>query len=220
MGSPATDSAANKNERPQHAVTVSPFYLGEYPVTNEEYARFLEANPDVREPELWSDRRFNGPRQPVVGVSWDEARHFAEWAGGRLPSEAEWEYAARAGTQTTYWWGDKFEPKRVNCRDSGSEWGGEQASPVDAFPANPWGLHDTAGNVLEWVADCWHDTYEGAPENASPWLESGGGDCGRRVLRGGSWLMAWWDVRSGVRFGNSADFRNYDVGFRLAQDID
>jgi formylglycine-generating enzyme required for sulfatase activity len=220
MGSPTTDSQARESEQPQHEVSLSPFYLGKYPVTNEEYARFLAANPDVKEPELWSDRRSNGPRQPVVGVSWDEAKHFAEWAGGRLPSEAEWEYAARGGTTTRYWWGDEFETKRVNCEDSGSEWSGNRTSPVDAFPPNPWGLHDTAGNVLEWVADCWHENYEAAPEDAAPWLQSGGGDCGRRVLRGGSWLDGPWDVRSASRSRFTPDSRDYGVGFRLALDID
>jgi formylglycine-generating enzyme required for sulfatase activity len=219
MGSPTTDSQARESEQPQHEVRLSPFYLGKYPVTNDEYARFLAANPDVKEPRFWSDRRFNGPRQPVVGVSWEEARHFAEWVGGRLPSEAEWEYAARAGTTTRYCWGDEFEAKRVNCDDSGSEWSGEQTSPVDAFPPNPSGLHDTAGNVLEWVEDCWHENYEGAPEDATPWLESGGGNCGRRVLRGGSWNSRTRNVRSASRYRFAPDLRNNSVGFRLAQDI-
>jgi formylglycine-generating enzyme required for sulfatase activity len=218
MGSPATDSDALKSERPPHTVNVSPFYLGKYPVNNEEYARFLEANPGVKEPRLWSDRRFNGPRQSVVGVSWEEARHFAEWAGGRLPSEAEWEYAARAGTQSTYWWGDEFEAKRVNCRGSGSEWSGEQTSPVDAFPPNPWGLYDTSGNVLEWVEDCWHENYKGAPSDGSAWLGDSA-DGGRRVLRGGSWSFRPRDVRSAGRYRGTAGGRNFRVGFRLAQDF-
>jgi formylglycine-generating enzyme required for sulfatase activity len=219
MGSPATDGESGLDEKPQHEVAVSPFLIGRTPITNEEYGRFLQDTPKAREPDYWSERRFNGARQPVVGVGWEDAKAFAEWAGGRLPSEAEWEYAARAGTATRYWWGDEFEPKRVNCRESGSEWGGKQTSPVDAFPPNPWGLHDTAGNVLEWVEDCWHENYEGAPEDASPWLESGGGDCGRRVLRGGSWYSAPWYVRSAFRTRFPAAFRNLYVGFRLAQDI-
>jgi formylglycine-generating enzyme required for sulfatase activity len=153
MGSPATDGESGSGEQPQHEVAVSPFLIGRTPVTNEEYGHFLQDSPRAQEPGYWSDRRLNGARQPVVGVNWGDAKAFAEWAGGRLPSEAEWEYAARAGTTTLYWWGDEFEAKRVNCRDSGSEWGGKQTSPVDAFPANPWGLYDTAGNVLEWVED-------------------------------------------------------------------
>jgi formylglycine-generating enzyme required for sulfatase activity len=219
MGSPAIDSESKPTERPPHEVAVSPFLMGRAPVTNEEYARFLRDNSKAQEPDFWSDRRFNGARQPVVGVSWEDAKAYAEWACGRLPSEAEREYAARAGTTTRYWWGDEFEAERVNCRDSGSEWSGEQTSPVDAFPPNPWGLHDTSGNVFQWVEDCWHETYEGAPENALPWLKSGGGDCGRRVLRGGSWGYAPGFVRSAFRFGFPAVNRYSYVGFRLAQDI-
>jgi formylglycine-generating enzyme required for sulfatase activity len=193
--------------------------MGRAPVTNEEYGRFVQDNSKAQEPDFWSDRRFNAARQPVVGVSWEDARAFAEWAGGRLPSEAEWEYAARAGTTTRYWWGDEFEAKRVNCRDSGSEWGGKQTSPVDAFPPNPLGLYDSAGNVYEWVQDCWHDTYEGAPEDASPWLESGGGNCGQRLIRGGSWFDVPRDVRSATRNWLTRDYGDNYIGFRLAQDI-
>jgi formylglycine-generating enzyme required for sulfatase activity len=219
MGSPATDDERRSNEQPQHAVAMSPLLMGRTPVTNDEFSRFLQDHPTAPEPGYWSDRRFNGARQPVVGVSWEDAKAFAEWAGGRLPSEAEWEYAARAGTTTRYWWGDAFETQRVNCRGSGSEWSGNQTSPVDAFPPNPWGLHDTSGNVFEWAQDCWHDSYEGAPDNHSPWLKSDGGDCGRRVLRGGSWGGGPGYVRSASRDRYTADFRSGYVGFRLAQDI-
>ena len=100
MGSPASEAESDEDERPQHEVRVASFYMGKHPVTNAEYARFLEANPEAAEPAYWSDRRFNQGAQPVVGVSWEQAQRFAEWAGGRLPSEAEWEYAARAGTET------------------------------------------------------------------------------------------------------------------------
>jgi formylglycine-generating enzyme required for sulfatase activity len=220
MGSPSTDTESVPKEKPQHDVTVGSFVIGRFPVTNEAYGRFLRDNEKAQEPKFWSERRFNGARQPVVGVSWDDARDFAEWAGGRLPSEAEWEYAARAGTTTRYWWGDEFETKRVNCKVSGSEWRGKQSSPVDAFPPNPWGLHDTSGNVLEWVEDCWHENFEGAPDDATPWLNSGGGDCGWRMLRGGSWYYIPNYVRSARRFRNTADLRSDDIGFRLAQDID
>jgi formylglycine-generating enzyme required for sulfatase activity len=199
---------------------VGSFLIGRTPVTNEAYGRFLQYNEEAREPDYWSDRRFNGARQPVVGVSWEDARAFAEWAGGRLPSEAEWEYAARAGTTTRYWWGDEFEAKRVNSRHSGSEWSANQTSPVDAFPPNPWGLHDMSGNVWEWVQDCWHSSYKSAPEDGSTWLEPNSGDCGWRVLRGGSWDSIPWLVRSAWRSMFTADTRRTTVGFRLAQDID
>jgi formylglycine-generating enzyme required for sulfatase activity len=220
MGSPATDGESDLDEKPQHGVAVSPFLIGRSPITNEEYGRFLQDTPKAREPDYWSERRFNGARQPGVGVSWEDAKAFAEWAGGRLLSEAEWEYAARAGTTTRYWWGDEFEAKRVNCRDSGSEWGGQQTSPVDAFPPNPWGLHDMSGNVWEWLQDCWHNSYENAPADGSAWLKAGRGDCIRRVFRGGSWDDVPGGARSAFRGGFPAGFRNFGVGFRLAQDID
>ncbi len=219
MGSPRSDTEGHSTEQPQHEVAVSAFLMGRNPVTNEEYGRFLQANGKVREPSYWSDRRFNGPRRPVVGVSWEEAKAFAEWAGGRLPTEVEWEYAARAGTTTRYWWGEEFEPKRVNCRDSGSEWSGAQSSPVNAFPPNGWGLYDTSGNVWEWVQDCWHETYDNAPGDGSAWMGGAGGDCGRRVVRGGSWSDPPRSVRSAYRDrSGSADWFNIG-GFRLTQDL-
>ncbi len=211
MGSPTTEADSDDSERPQHEVAMPSFYLGKYPVTNAQYAQFMQANPKVVEPDYWSDRRFNGERQPVVGVSWEAANAFAQWAGGRLPTEAEWEYAARAGTTTRYWWGDEFESERVNA---GCAIG--RTSPVDAYAPNPWGLHDVVGNVWEWVEDCWNGSYTGAPTDGSA-LKSG--DCSRRVLRGGSWLTNPNRVRSATRNGGWRDYRYDYVGFRVAQDL-
>ena len=210
---------ADADERPQRRVRIAAFAIGRYPVTNEEYGRFLKANSKHHEPMYWSDRRFNSPRQPVVGVSWDEAQAFAEWAGGRLPSEAQWEYAARGGMQSAYWWGDEPDPARANYDGSDSEWGGKSTSPVGSFEANPFGLFDTAGNVWEWVADCWHGSYEGAPDDGGVWGEEGGGDCERRVIRGGAWDLIAWTMRSSNRYWNRQGNRYVNVGFRLAQDI-
>ena len=109
MGSPESEEGRYSDEGPVHEVTVPSFEMGKYPVTNEQYGKFLEENPDATEPEYWADRRFNQPRQPVVGVSWEDARRFAAWAGLRLPSEAEWEYACRAGTRTRYYSGSTEE---------------------------------------------------------------------------------------------------------------
>jgi len=186
MGSPASDAEGYKHERPEHKVQVPAFYLGRHPVTNEEYGRFLKANPDVEDPRYWGDRQFNQARQPVVSVSWQDAQRFAQWAGGRLPTEAEWEYATRAGTATRYWWGDELGKNNANCAGCGSPWDGKQTAPVGSFQPNVFGLHDMLGNVWEWVQDCWHESYKGAPTDGSAWGKQQGGDCARRVIRGGS----------------------------------
>jgi formylglycine-generating enzyme required for sulfatase activity len=141
-------------ERPQHEVAIRPFLLGRYPVTNEEYARFLEAHPKSPEPKYWADRRYNQARQPVVGVEWKEAKRFCAWAGGRLPTEAEWEYACRAGTTTAFHWGDD-EGQAAEFAWYGENSGGATHPEGEKRP-NPWGLHDITGNVWEWIADVWH----------------------------------------------------------------
>jgi len=214
LGSPESERDRSPDEGPQHKVTVPPFYLGRYPVTNEEYARFLAANPEIREPEYWSQRRFNRARQPVVGVSWADAVRFAQWAGGRLPTEAEWEYAARAGSQTRYFFGDEenaLENYAWYERNSG-----DQTQDVGQKLPNAWGLYDVHGNVLEWVQDTWHDSYRRAPDDGSAWEEAVGG---LRVIRGGSWYSEPWSVRSADRFRNFPGYRDNGIGFRLAQDI-
>ena len=228
MGSP--EGKGKADEHPQHEVKIEPFYLGCYPVTNEEYERFLQANPDVQEPKYLADRRFNPKRRPVVGVSWRDAKRFCEWSGGRLPSEAEWEYAARAGTTTDYWWGDDPGRNRANYwwgdapgtnhanyMDSGSSWRGKQTSPVGLFEPNPFGLYDTAGNVWEWVQDAWHDDYQGAPIDGSAW-DADYANGVNRVLRGGSWLDRAGYVRSACRFRDGQGTRYDFIGFRLALD--
>ena len=218
MGSPASDDEGYEDERPAHDVRVPAFYLGRHPVTNEEYGRFLKANPEVEEPSFWGERQLNQARQPVVGVSWEDAQRFAEWAGGRLPSEAEWEYAARAGTTTRYWWGDEVGKDNANCAGCGSQWDGKQTAPVGSFQPNGFGLHDMLGNVWEWVEDCWHESYKGAPANGSAWGKQQGGDCARRVIRGGSRNSEPGDVRSAYRLRTTPGNRSNLVGFRLAQD--
>ncbi|MGH8581801.1 MAG: SUMF1/EgtB/PvdO family nonheme iron enzyme [Gammaproteobacteria bacterium] len=218
MGSPASDAEGFDDERREHDVQVPTFYLGRHPVTNEEYGRFLEANPDVEEPGYWGDRQFNQARQPVVGVSWEDAQRFAQWAGARLPAEAEWEYAARAGTTTRYWWGDEVGKNNANCDGCGSRWDGKHSSPVGSFQPNAFGLHDMLGNVWEWVQDCWHNNYEGAPLDGSAW-EQQGGDCARRVFRGGSWFNLPRFVRSADRSRFAPESRFDYLGFRLAQDL-
>ena len=158
--------------------------------------------------------------QPVVCVSWNDAEAFIKWlnnkTGGnyRLPTEAEWEYAARAGSKTKYSWGNDIGSNRANCDndDCGDRW--EYTAPVGSFLANAWGLHDMHGNVWEWVQDCWNDSYEGAPTDGSSWTS---GDCSQRVIRGGSWYYNARNLRSASRRYGRPN-RSIDVGFRLAQD--
>jgi formylglycine-generating enzyme required for sulfatase activity len=167
-------------------------------------------------------------------VSWEDATRYAHWLSlvtgkaYRLPSEAEWEYAARGGSTGRYWWCPADQPScdippdRANCDGCTSTKGlagiGRQTLPVGSFPANGFGLCDTAGNVWEWVQDCWHESYTGdPPADGSVWGKEGGGDCGRRVLRGGSWFYTPEYLRSANRNRNDADNRNNNIGFRLAQ---
>jgi formylglycine-generating enzyme required for sulfatase activity len=150
----------------------------------------------------------------VVGVSWDDAKAYVEWLGKetgqpyRLLSEAEWEYACRAGKTTRYWWGDALPtPEQANF---GRKKGGTTA--VDTYPANPWGLRDMHGNVWEWVEDCWNESYAGAPKDGVAWTT---GDCGRRVLRGGSWRNLPQHLRSANRDRYRAGIRSSNTGFRV-----
>jgi formylglycine-generating enzyme required for sulfatase activity len=209
-----------------------PFAVGRYEVTFEEYADFVRRG-GATEP---SNQGWGTGRRPVINVSWEEATRYADWLSlvtgkrYRLPSEAEWEYAARGGSQGRYWWcpADRpscdIPPDMANCNGCKSTKGlkgiGKQTLPVGSFPANGFGLCDTAGNVYEWVQDCWHESYRGdPPKDGSAWGEEGGGDCGRRVLRGGSWSLGPVDRRSAYRSsGYDAVNRYSDIGFRLAQD--
>ena len=159
--------------------------------------------------------------QPVVCVSWNDVQAFIDWlnqkTGGnyRLPTEAEWEYAVRAGSKTKYSWGDGIGSNQANCDNDycGDSW--EYTAPVGSFPANPWGLHDMHGNVWEWVQDCWNDNYKGAPKDGSARTS---GDCGRRVVRGGAWSNDARHLRSADRDRDARASRGNGIGFRLAQD--
>ena len=193
MGSPPDEVGRREAEGPQHWVAVTDFWIGRFAVTNEEYARFLQANPSYPEPRYWNDRRFNGARQPVVGVSWKEARDFAAWAGCRLPTESEWEYACRAGTTTPYSFG-----REISRDEAHFDLGGDgRPATVGSLPANAWGLHEMHGNVWEWVEDDWHDGYEGAPEDGLAWVGNPRGAL--RVVRGGSWYGSAGIVRAAYR---------------------
>ena len=159
----------------------------------------------------------------MVDVSWHDAKAYVEWLSRktgkryRLLSEGEWEYVARAGTETAFWWGDEMGSGRANCDGCGSRWDGRQTAPAGSFRANGFGLHDVHGNVWEWVEDCWHGDYGGAPTDGSAWTS--GGVCGKRVLRGGSWFNKPRNLRSANRNWYSAGFRISYLGFRIARTL-
>jgi formylglycine-generating enzyme required for sulfatase activity len=176
------------------------------------------------------------PTWPADCLSWDDAEAYLAWlnrkvaglpsarqaTGGpyRLPSEAEWEYAARAGTTTARWWGEAIGVGRANCNGCGSAWDGSLLAPVGSFGPNPFGLFDMLGNVWQFTADCWNETYVGAPIDGSAWMT---GDCSRRVLRGGSWsnLPAFIRAASRARIdadGADSDYSNY-AGIRIARTL-
>ena len=212
MGSPESEHGRHADEGPQRPVHLAAFQIGRYPVTNEEYGRFLEQTSDVEPPQYWNDRSFNQARQPVVGVSWDDAKRFAAWVGGRLPSEAEWEYAARAGTTAPYLTGDTEEDLAALA------WYGDvdgSTKQVGQKAPNAWGLHDVLGNVWEWVEDDWHDNYGGAPNDGSAWVDRPRDEL--RVLRGGSFYNDPEYLRVAYRHNYPPGYRYNAVGFRVVR---
>jgi formylglycine-generating enzyme required for sulfatase activity len=160
---------------------------------------------------------------PVHDVSWNEVQAYIKWLSRttgksyRLPTEAEWEYAARAGTKTSYWWGDVVGARNANCEDCGGSWDRKTPALVGSFAANPFGLHDMNGGVMEWVADCWTQDYDGAPDDGSAKLS---GDCSQRVLRGGSWRNDQTYATVSSRLSYDASVRYYTNGFRVARELE
>jgi formylglycine-generating enzyme required for sulfatase activity/serine/threonine protein kinase len=242
MGSPeqerriAMAAGAQKNwlarETPQHWVGIERlFALGRYPVTVGEWRTFVLATGWQPQGEVdWAAPGFpQSDEHPVVGVTWFDAQKYVTWlseATGkryRLPSEAEWEYACRAGTRTTFNVGDTISTTQANFDGTFTYNGGPRGefrrgtTPAGSFAPNAWGLHDMHGNVWEWVQDVVHDNYDGAPLDGSAWEE--GGDNARRILRGGSWLYNPRYLRSALRNGFSAVLSNDIVGFRVAREL-
>ncbi len=223
-------------ERPQVDVEIAyPFALGKYEVTFDEWDHCVDEGGCGYRP---TDRGFGRGSRPVIHVSRLDAEEYLAWlteATGqtyRLPSNAEWEYAARAGTATARWWGDELGTGRAVCDGCGSRWDDRSTAPVGSFPPNPWGLHDMLSNVSEVVADCWHESYRGHPTDGSPRLEAPKGwpegECKRATWRGGGWPFFTWTVRAAYRSGGNIGFeyRNDHPraggarGFRVARIVE
>jgi formylglycine-generating enzyme required for sulfatase activity len=218
MGSSPGDS----DEKPAHRVTVASFQMGKSEVTVGQYRRCVQAGsctaPDTGGNCNWG--KSVREDHPVNCVDWDQARAFATWAGARLPSEAEWEYAARSGGRSqTYPWGDEAPTcSRAVMDDGGTGCGRKSTWPVCSKAAGntAQGLCDMAGNVWEWVQDWYHDTYAGAPTDGSAWESPTGSS---RVARGGSWNFDAWILRASSRnWGRPGNRRSY-LGFRLVRSI-
>jgi formylglycine-generating enzyme required for sulfatase activity len=206
-------------ENPVHRVTIArPFAIGRYEVTFDEWDKCVDEGGCKHRAD---DRGWGRGKRPVMNVSWFDAKAFVTWlsqkAGQtyRLPSEAEWEYTARAGTNTPYWWGRDVGTGQANCREC-STGEPQRTSPVGTYKPNPFGLYDTAGNAAEWVEDCWNDNYRGAPTNGSAWTA---GQCRLRVLRGGAFDSQARYLRSMSRFRYDQDVRYIANGFRVVREL-
>ncbi|NJK41663.1 MAG: formylglycine-generating enzyme family protein [Acaryochloridaceae cyanobacterium SU_2_1] len=216
MGSPTSELQRDSDEDPQHKVTVPAFYLGKYPVTQAQWQAIMGSNPSS----------FKGANRPVENINWNEAVEFCQKLSQksgkeyRLPSEAEWEYACRAGTTSPFYFGETITPKIANYAGISSYGSGpqgdyrEQTTEVGSFPPNAFGLYDMHGNVWEWCQDTWHDDYTGAPKDGSAWINEN--DNYSRILRGGSWFDIPRSCRSADRSRDDPGDRNYYFGFRLA----
>jgi formylglycine-generating enzyme required for sulfatase activity len=221
MGSPNEERGHETIEEPRHEVAIKqPFAVSRFEVTSEEWdACVLLGGCRWPAPETGWGRG----RRPVINVSWDDAQQYIAWLSQRtgkpyrLLSEAEWEYAARAGSEKAYAWGGEIGENNANCSGCGSEWDLRQTAPVGSFSANAFGLYDMHGNVHEWTQDCTHWNYDGAPPDGSAWET--GDDCDTRVTRGGSWSSAPGFLRSALRDRNSSDARSDDLGFRVARTL-
>ena len=186
---------AQSSAVPVHEVKIKPFAIEKYEVTFEEYDRFALATGRSFPPEgVTKEQQWGRGNLPVGNVSWFDAVAYAKWLSDRtgkhyrLPTESEWEYAARAGSQGQYWKDARSLHGVVNCFDCASQWSGSQAAPVGSLKPNAFKLFDMIGNVWELVDDCWHESYTGAPNDGSPWREAHGGDCNQHVMRGGSYV--------------------------------
>ena len=217
MGSPSSEEDRYDDEGPRHRVNIGyPLAVGVYEVTFSEWEACVNAGGcGGHRPK---DGGWGRGNRPVINVSWDDVESYVRWLSARtghkygLLSESEWEYVARARTDTRYSWGNEIGRNRANCDGCGSRWDNDETAPVGSFSSNGWGVHDMHGNVREWVEDCWNDSYVGAPSDGSAW-ESG--NCRARVLRGGSWYFKPESLRSANRDWNPTEGRYFYNGFRV-----
>jgi formylglycine-generating enzyme required for sulfatase activity len=246
MGSPKTESGRFDSEGPQHAVSVKAFALGKYDITTAQFITFLNSTGHRPAPcnrilgLVWGSPgrglEQQPPQWPAVCLGWSDAEAFIAWLNAevrkarpalppgkgpyRLPSEAEWEYAARAGTKMARWWGDAIGVNRANCNGCGSLFDDRLLAAVDAFAPNPFGLYGMLGNAWQWTADCWHANYLHAPDDGSAWVEK---TCAKHVIRGGSWNSLPALIRSASRSFSTGDGGDYDysslTGFRVARNL-
>jgi formylglycine-generating enzyme required for sulfatase activity len=200
------------NQKPIHTVYLDAFYIDKYEVTNAQYKKFMDAT-GYKAPESWNDSNYNAPNQPVIGVSWDDAKAYADWAGERLPTEAEWEKAARGGlVGKRYPWGDNITHDNANYDGTGGKDIWEFTSPVGSFAPNGYGLYDMAGNVWEWCADWYDSNYYASSPKSNPTGPNSGLS---RVLRGGSWYDGnGLTLRTAYRDYNDPTTTDYGLGFR------
>ncbi|WP_409372307.1 formylglycine-generating enzyme family protein [Paraburkholderia xenovorans] len=215
MGSSTDDPS----EKPVHHVTIgAPFAIGKYEVTVDQWNACVAANACQKlTPESNTSKAA-----PARDLSWDDAQQYVKWLSRttgkpyRLPTEAEWEYADRGGTTTAYWWGDQMRKGNANCKDCGDPWHKEGPEAAGSFAPNPLGLYDMNGSVWEWTADCWHNSYQGAPADGHAWDNPG---CDMRVIRGGSWREGGGYMLSATRFKYSSGVRQSQDGFRVVKDL-
>jgi len=205
-----------QDEQPVHRVELKRFYAGRYEVTFEEYDFFAQATGRT----LPDDQGWGRGHRPVINVTWDDAGAYAAWlseqtgANYRLPTEAEWEYAAGAGNNSLYWWGYKLGENQANCYNCGVKWAGERTAPVGLFKANPFGLHNTAGNAMEWIQDCYSSNYVDASASGRAWTVT---LCKQRVVRGGAYSKSGMSMRTTERNRQAPSSQLSALGFRVVR---
>jgi formylglycine-generating enzyme required for sulfatase activity/class 3 adenylate cyclase len=214
-GTFAMGSDDDPSEKPIHRVTIKPFAISKFPITVREWNACVAAKSCTNAPSGKDDA-------PVTNLSWTDAQQFVGWLSKvtqkafRLPTEAEWEYAARGGTKGKFWWGDQLQAAMANCKGCNEPYESSEPVKVGSFKPNPFGLYDMGGNIHQWVADCWHKNYQGAPSDGSAWVEN---DCLSHVIRSGSWKNDPSYVRPSSRDHYDTGVRYPTHGLRVAHSL-